>query len=145
MCKECHIKYVRDSKLKRKREDGEGVDDDDDDDDDDDGGEPTEPAASEVAGMADDLYVMQNSRISDEVKIGRSKDPEKRRKALLASQNYRMNILAVFPEAGHIETQVHSMLSYCRVTEVPGREWFRCSTQMAFAAIGGALAAQKKN
>ena len=64
------------------------MDDDDDDDDD----EPTEPAASEAAGMADDLYVMQNYRISDEVKIGRSINPENRRRTLQAPHNYRMNI-----------------------------------------------------
>ena len=83
-----------------------------------------------------DLYVMQNSRIPGEVKVGRSMDVEARRHSLQRSQNYRMLVLAVFPQAGNIEGSVHEMLSYCRVTEeAAGREWFRCSLQTAFSAI----------
>ena len=89
-----------------------------------------------------DLYMMQNSRIPGELKIGRSQDVEARRRSLQRSQNYRMLVLAVFPQAGNIEGCVHEMLSYCRVTEeAAGREWFRCSPQTAFSAIGQALAA----
>ncbi len=87
-----------------------------------------------------DLYVMQNSRIPGEVKVGRSMDVEARRHSLQRSQNYRMLVLAVFPQAGNIEGCVHKMLGYCRVTEeAAGREWFRCSPQTAFSAIGQAL------
>ena len=86
------------------------------------------------------LYVMQNSRIPGELKIGRSQDVEARRRSLQRSQNYRMLVLAVFPQAGNIEGCVHEMLSYCRVTEeAAGREWFRCSLQTAFSAIGQVL------
>ena len=141
ICKECNIKNAKDYKLKRKREDDD--DNCNDDDDYDEPEEPAEPATSET--LADDLYVMQNSRISDEVKVGRSMDPEKRRRALQASQNYRMNILAVFPGAGHLEPLVHGMLAYCRVHDVPGREWFKCNPQTAFGAIGTALGEQKQS
>jgi hypothetical protein len=34
---------------------------------------------------------------------------------------------------------VHDMLAYCRVRDVPGREWFRCTPQTAFGVIGTAL------
>ena len=88
-----------------------------------------------------DLYVMQNSRIPGEVKVGRSMDVEARRRSLQRSQNFRMLVLAVFPQAGHIERCVHETLAYCRVPEevAAGREWFRCSPQTAFSAIGQAL------
>ena len=53
-----------------------------------------------------------------------------------------MLVLAVFPGAGHIETSVHNILSYCQVTqEAAGGEWFACSQQTAFAATGQALGA----
>ena len=92
---------------------------------------------------ASDLYVMQNSRIPGELKIGRSQDVEARRHSLQRSQNFRMLVLAVFPQAGHMERSVHEMLAYCRVPEevAAGREWFCCSPQTAFSAIGQALAA----
>ena len=90
--------------------------------------------------MPNDLYVMQNNRILDEVKIGRFIDPEKRRRRLQTSRNYSINSLAIFLSAGTMEGVVHDILAYCREQDVPGREWFRCSTQAAFCAIGGALA-----
>ena len=89
-----------------------------------------------------DLYVIQNSRITGELKIGRSEDVEARRRSLQASQNFKILLLAVFPQAGHIETSVHGILSYCQITEeAAGREWFGCSPQTSFAAIGQALGA----
>ena len=50
-----------------------------------------------------------------------------------------MNLLAMYPDAGYIENRVHNMLAYCSVLDVPGREWFECSAQTAFGAIGTAL------
>ena len=131
-CRDCKNRIMREYCAKRKRDSnaeedpvGEGDDGDDYED-----GE-------------DDLYVMENSRIPGEVKIGRSSNPENRKKSLQASQNFRINLLGAFPDARPIESRVHAMLAYCRVLDVPGREWFKCSTQMAFAAIGTALAEQK--
>ena len=67
---------------------------------------------------------------------------EARRRSLQASQNFKMLVLAVFPQAGYIETSVHNILNYCRITEeVAGKEWFACSAQTAFAAIGQLLGA----
>ena len=92
ICKECNGRRCKEWRAKRKREDFEG----DDDIDDEGGNDPN-------ANMGDDLYVMQNSRIPGEVKIGRSIDPETRRRSLQASQIYRMNLLAMYPDAGYIE------------------------------------------
>ena len=133
-CKECLKTYNRAYYHKRKREDAQ------------DDCEKEEEQEDEPGGQSDpdpgsgDLYVMQNSRISGELKIGRSQDVEARRRSLQCSQNFRMLVLAVFPGAGNIEGCVHEMLTYCRVTEeAAGREWFRCSPQTAFSAIGQAL------
>ena len=131
ICKECDVSRCKEYYAKRKRVSEEGAVGENDGDDDD--------GYDETEEVADDLYVMQNSRISAEVKIGRSINPDKRRRDLQASQNYRINISAVFPGAGHLEPLVHDMLAYCRVRDVPGREWFKCTPQTAFGAIGTAL------
>ena len=87
-----------------------------------------------------DLYVMQNSRLP-ELKIGRSSNVDARRRSLQCSQNYVINVLAIFPAAGHVETVVRKFLSHCRVTGyVAGKEWFSCNLQTAMGAIGLALA-----
>jgi len=94
---------------------------------------------NETEGIGDDLYVMQNSCIVNQVKIGRSNDPEKRRRAMQASQNFGMNILAVYPGAGHLESIVHNILTYCRVHNVPGCDWFNCPPYKAVGAIATAM------
>jgi hypothetical protein len=97
--------------------------------------------AQETCAEGRDLYVMRNSRIAGELKIGKSYDAEERRCSLERSQNFRTLLVATFSHAGHIEGYVHRILSYCRVPkeEAAGKEWFRCSLQTAFAAIGVAL------
>ena len=83
----------------------------------------------------DDLYIMQNSRIPGEFKIGRSKDARARQKDLQASQNFHMIVHAVFPEAGHLEKRVHDILAAHRVQDAPGAEWFKTSLHTAAAAV----------
>ena len=86
-----------------------------------------------------DLYVMQNPRLAGELKIGRSSNVELRRRSLQSSQNFTIDVLAIFPGAGDLEPLVHKILSNCRVTGVAGREWFRCGTETALGAISLAL------
>jgi hypothetical protein len=74
-----------------------------------------------------DLYVMTNSRIGGEFKIGRSKCVQQRRGDLQESQNFKMVLVATFPRAGWAEGLVHHRLAHARVRVGPGREWF-CST-----------------
>ena len=83
----------------------------------------------------DDLYIMQNSRIPGEFKIGRSKDARARQKDLQASQHFHMIVHAVFPEAGHLEKWVHDILAAHRVQDAPGAEWFKTSLHTAVAAV----------
>ena len=96
--------------------------------------EPAAARAAEPAGP-DDLYIMQNSRIPGEFKIGRSRDVCARQRDLQASQNYRMIVHAVFPEAGHLERRVHDILADCRVQGAPGTEWFKTTLSAAGAAV----------
>ena len=84
------------------------------------------------------LYVMENSRIPSELKIGRSRNCFKRARQMSASHNFEMKIIAIFPEAGCREGVVHSMLHKDRV---PGRsrEFFKVSRKRAFSAISAAM------
>jgi len=134
ICKDCVKERWKEYSSKRKRTPEEDAADEND----------PENTADETENKADDLYVMQNSCILNEVKIGRSTDPGKRSRILQTSQNYTMDLLAVFPGSGYLESAVHNMLAYCRVRNVPGREWFKCSFQTAFGAIGILLDENKK-
>ena len=82
-CKECSRKHAQIWYAKRKREDVQEENEDDKEEE----FETSEPASEPGPG---DLYVMQNSRTSGEVKVGRSMDVEARRRSLQRSQNYRM-------------------------------------------------------
>ena len=83
----------------------------------------------------DDLYVMQYSDAHDAVKIGRSRDVEKRRRDLEAGHNFFVSVAAVFPGLGHIEAAVHDRLQMFRSHAGAGREWFNISKHQAIATI----------
>jgi|AACY02.16.fsa_nt_gi hypothetical protein len=117
-CKECQSVYNRRIYAKRKRKAQEEEEDDEDEDQNEEDYEDLmgrhlygewdgRGAPPKLAESHGDLYVMQNSRTPGELKIGRSQDVEARRCALQRSQNFRMLVLAVFPQAGHIEGRVH--------------------------------------
>ena len=82
----------------------------------------------------DDLYVMQYSN-GDAVKIGRSRDVEKRRRSLESGHNFFVALVAVFPAQGHLEPLVHAHLRMLRSTTGAGREWFNVSKEQAIAVI----------
>ena len=71
------------------------------------------------------LYVMRYSYDETAVKIGRSNNVERRRRELEASQNFRVEILAIFPAKGDLEPKVHERLAHCRSTAGAGKEWFK--------------------
>ena len=68
-----------------------------------------------LATTADILYIMQNSRIPDEYKIGRTSNVEQRRLQLGMCMNFEMVVLATFPLWGHMETDIKRMLEPRRV------------------------------
>ena len=71
------------------------------------------------------LYVMKYSNDQTVVKIGKSSNVERRRRELEASQNFRVEILAIFPGKGDLEPKVHERLAHCRSTAGAGKEWFK--------------------
>ena len=77
------------------------------------------------------------------LKIGRSCNPFARASSLQASHPFTIRVLAVYPDAGCLESSVHKLLAYCRVAGGAGREWFECSLLAAGGAIALALEAAK--
>ena len=89
--------------------------------------------------MPDDLYVMHYNDQYDYVKIGRSKDVEKRRRDLESGHNFFVTVAAVFHSYGHMETIIHNQLQMFRSTLGAGKEWFNISKDQAIKAIKRAL------
>ena len=81
------------------------------------------------------LYVMSNSRIPGEYKIGRSSHPYERAADLQQSQNFTMVVHAVFPHLGDREYEIHSELESFKVQEGSSREWFKISLSHIFQVI----------
>ena len=89
--------------------------------------------------MPDSLYTMENPRISGEVKVGRSHNPEERAKQLSAGNNFRLAVKQVYVGKGYLEKTVHQRLKARRVEEVAGTEWFKISTYQADTIIKAAI------
>jgi hypothetical protein len=70
------------------------------------------------------------------VKIGRSDNPEKRRRTLESGQPFRAEIVA---GNGGLESTVHETLSAKRNEEGGGREWFNVTATEATAVINAAI------
>ena len=80
---------------------------------------PTSPAKASI-----DLYVMTNSRIPGEYKVGRSKQVHTRAKDLDRSQNFEIIILVTYHGLGDQENLIHKSLAQYQVKNCPGAEWF---------------------
>ena len=87
----------------------------------------------------DSLYVMRYSRDPECVKIGRSRNVENRRAALEAGQNFRVEVLVIFPGRGHLESHVHAHLDSCRSHQGAGQEWFLVPAGEAAGIVAAAL------
>ncbi len=91
--------------------------------------------------VVDDLYVMRYVDIlPDVVKVGRSRDAERRRANLEASQDFHVELVAVFPQRGHLESIVHERLAEHRSSRGTGTEWFKVTVQQALDVVMGAIA-----
>ena len=98
-----------------------------------------EPDPKRRRVLTDDLYVMRYSTCPRSVKIGRSKDPEKRRRGLQSSQNFFVEIVALFPKVGHLEHIVHAKLHDKRSHDGAGIEWFYATIDEALDTIRQAI------
>ncbi len=124
-CIPCWKQVCKESKDARKRTCPEAEADDED-------GVPQERAP-------DSLYIMQNPRITGEVKIGRSHNPEDRSKQLSAGNNFCLQVLQVYVGRGHLEKTIHHRLKCRRVENVAGTEWFQVSRDQADTIIKSAI------
>ena len=100
---------------------------------------PGKPLSAEEHALAvtlDILYIMQNSRIPGEYKIGRTSNVEQRRLQLGRCMNFEMVVLATFPLWGHLETELKRALEPRRVNMGTGREWFKCNLSEILHTVG---------
>ena len=67
----------------------------------------------------DDLYIIQ-SDVTGMIKIGRSKDPQKRLKQLQTGNPNRLKLIASFKEKGKEEKYLHEVLNNYKLKG----EWF---------------------
>jgi len=134
ICKECDRQRQRDNYLKRKRDQSEASEE---------GAATSQEVEQEPEPplRSDSLYIFSNSLLPNMLKIGRSCNPFARASTLQASQPFTIRVMAVFPDAGCLESFVHKLLAHCRVTGGAGREWFECSLPAACGAIALALEA----
>lgn len=68
----------------------------------------------------DDLYIIQ-SDVSGNIKIGRSKDPQKRLKQLQTGNPNKLKLIAEFKGEGWKEKILHDRLAFYRLEG----EWFK--------------------
>ncbi len=81
----------------------------------------------------------------DVVKIGRSNDPEKRRRGLEACHDFQVEIVALFPGRGHLETLVQEHLAQHRSNRGAGTERFKVSVQRVIDTISNVIALYDRN
>ena len=132
ICKMCHNKAcIERGKRRKKDADAEETSSD----------EPAfEITETFIPKTKDHLYVMQNSRIPNEFKVGRPHDPNQRSKELGRSHNFRMDVLRVYHACGHLEATVHKRLKARQVSEGDGQEWFQMDLQTLELIIQGVIA-----
>jgi hypothetical protein len=79
----------------------------------------TSPPQNPTPGVH--LYLIQ-SHTTGAVKIGRSRDPERRLKQLQTGSPYKLRIILVLKDQGHLEGMLHERLRRGRTRG--GEEWF---------------------
>ena len=82
---------------------------------------------------------MRTSFDAEHVKIGRSRDVAARAATLESGQNFRVEVLVVFPGKGHLEGSVHAHLDGRRSRLGASREWFAIPVAEAATVVAGAL------
>ena len=87
----------------------------------------------------DSLYIMQNTRIPNEVKVGRSGVITKRKKRMEECQNFTITVHVFYPGYGYLESRAHKLLRPLQLQNVPGREWFKCAPEHAMKVVSSIL------
>jgi len=99
-----------------------------------------EPTSKRARRLVDDLYIMRYVGIrTGTLKIGRSSDAEARRENLESCQDFRIEIVALYPGWGHLERSIHTRLEKHRSTRGAGTEWFAVDLTTATTAVRAAI------
>ena len=100
------------------------------------------PAAAPSASTmeVDDVYLLRYPWEDSPIKVGYAKDVDARVRSLEAGHNFKLQVLAIFPDQGRLERRVHALLSDHRATDGRGQEWFNVTLQQALSAAMSALA-----
>ena len=94
--------------------------------------------ASSQEVVADDLYIISNSRLP-ELKIGRSKHVANRAADLERSHPFRIKVQATFAGQGYLEAHIHKRLAHRCTKFGSGREWFDVSIEEAVREVSRAM------
>ena len=87
------------------------------------------------------LYVMRYDFDDSKVKIGKSHNPEQRRRCIENSHDFLVETLCVFPTKGGLEKRVHGALKDLRSKKGKCKEWFKVPAQDAVAVVSKLLQA----
>ena len=87
------------------------------------------------------LYVMRYDFDDSKVKIGKSHNPEQRRRCIEGQHDFLVETLCVFPAKGGLEKRVHGALKDLRSKKGKCKEWFRVPAQDAAAVVSKLLQA----
>ena len=87
------------------------------------------------------LYVMRYDFDDSKVKIGKSHNPEQRRRCIEGQHDFLVETLCVFPAKGGLEKQVHKALKDVRSKKGKCKEWFKVPAKDAVAVVSKLLQA----
>ena len=91
------------------------------------------------------LYVMRYDFDDSKVKIGKSHNPEQRRRSIEGQHDFLVETLCVFPAKGSLEKQVHKRLKDLRSKKGKCKEWFKVPAKDAVAVVSNLLQAIEAN
>ena len=87
------------------------------------------------------LYVMRYDFDDSKVKIGKSHNPEQRRRCIEGQHDFLVETLCVFPSKGGLEKHVHRALRDVRSKQGKCKEWFKVPAKDAVAVVSKLLQA----
>ena len=87
------------------------------------------------------LYVMRYDFDDSKVKIGKSHNPEQRRRCIEGQHDFLVETLCVFPTKGSLEKHVHKALKDVRSKKGKCKEWFKVPAKDAVAVVSKLLQA----
>jgi len=85
------------------------------------------------------LYVMRYDFDDSKVKIGKSHNPEQRRRCIEGQHDFLVETLCVFPAKGSLEKHVHKALKDVRSKKGKCKEWFKVPAKDAVAVVSKLL------